>query len=137
MSMFCNQCEQAANGTGCNISGVCGKKPDVAALQDHLLYGLKSLALYADKLGRNAEIDRFTIEGLFTTVTNVDFDAAVIGGMIKPPIDDAVSTAPATPAISGAYACSPSDVNPTRSAKQTVTSRAPGASATPWSRARR
>lgn len=75
MSMFCNQCEQAANGTGCNISGVCGKKPDVAALQDHLIYGLKSLALYADKIGRNAEIDRFTIEGLFTTVTNVDFDA--------------------------------------------------------------
>ena len=82
MSMFCNQCEQAANGTGCNISGVCGKKPDVAALQDHLLYGLKSLALYADKLGRNAEIDRFTIEGLFTTVTNVDFDATRIGGLI-------------------------------------------------------
>ncbi len=83
MSMFCNQCEQAANGTGCNISGVCGKKPDVAALQDHLLYGLKSLALYADKIGRNAEIDRFTIEGLFTTVTNVDFDPANIGGVIK------------------------------------------------------
>jgi hydroxylamine reductase len=83
MSMFCNQCEQAANGVGCNISGVCGKSPDVAALQDHLLYGLKSLALYADKLGRNAEIDRFTIEGLFTTVTNVDFDARHIGGVIK------------------------------------------------------
>ena len=83
MSMFCNQCEQAANGTGCTISGVCGKKPDVAALQDHLLYGLKSLALYADKLGRNGEIDRFTIEGLFTTVTNVDFDPRNIGGIIK------------------------------------------------------
>ncbi len=83
MSMFCNQCEQAANGTGCNISGVCGKKPEVAALQDHLVYGLKSLALYADKIGRNAEIDRFTIEGLFTTVTNVDFEAARIGGLIK------------------------------------------------------
>jgi len=83
MSMFCNQCEQAANGTGCNISGVCGKKPDVAALQDHLLYGLKSLALYADKIGRNAEIDRFTIEGLFSTVTNVDFDPAKIGLLIK------------------------------------------------------
>jgi hydroxylamine reductase len=81
--MFCNQCEQAANGTGCNISGVCGKKPDVAALQDHLLYGLKSLALYADKLGRNVEIDRFTIEGLFSTVTNVDFDADKIGVLIK------------------------------------------------------
>ena len=83
MGMFCNQCEQAANGTGCNISGVCGKKPDVAALQDHLLYGLKSLALYADKIGRNAEIDRFTIEGLFTTVTNVDFEPARIAGLIK------------------------------------------------------
>jgi hydroxylamine reductase len=83
MSMFCNQCEQAANGTGCNISGVCGKKPDVATLQDHLIYGLKSLALYADKLGRDKEIDRFTIEGLFTTVTNVDFDPAVIGEMIQ------------------------------------------------------
>jgi len=83
MSMFCNQCEQAANGTGCNISGVCGKKPEVAALQDHLLYGLKSLALYADKLGRNAEIDRFTIEGLFSTVTNVDFDPETIGQMIQ------------------------------------------------------
>jgi hydroxylamine reductase len=81
--MFCNQCEQAANGTGCNISGVCGKKPDVATLQDHLLYGLKSLALYADKIGRNAEIDRFTIEGLFTTVTNVDFDTARISKEIK------------------------------------------------------
>ncbi len=82
MEMFCNQCEQAANGTGCNIAGVCGKKPEVAALQDHLLFGLKSLALYADKLGRDAAIDRFTIEGLFTTVTNVDFDAERIGGMI-------------------------------------------------------
>jgi hydroxylamine reductase len=80
--MFCNQCEQAANGTGCNISGVCGKNPEVATLQDHLLYGLKSLALYADKLGRDAEIDRFTIEGLFSTVTNVDFEAARIGGLI-------------------------------------------------------
>jgi len=83
MSMFCNQCEQAANGTGCNISGVCGKKPEVAVLQDHLIYGLKSLALYADKIGRNADIDRFTIEGLFTTVTNVDFEPARIGGLIK------------------------------------------------------
>jgi hydroxylamine reductase len=81
--MFCNQCEQAANGTGCNISGVCGKKPDVAALQDHLLYGLKSLALYADKIGRNTEIDRFTIEGLFTTVTNVDFEATRIADLIN------------------------------------------------------
>ncbi len=83
MGMFCNQCEQAANGVGCNISGVCGKKPEVATLQDHLIYGLKSLALYADKLGRDEAIDLFTIEGLFTTVTNVDFDSPRIGGLIK------------------------------------------------------
>jgi len=81
--MFCNQCEQAANGTGCNISGICGKKPEVAILQDHLLYGLKSLALYADKIDRIPEIDRFTIEGLFTTVTNVDFEPERISAMIN------------------------------------------------------
>ena len=82
MGMFCNQCEQAANGVGCNISGVCGKKPDVAALQDLLLYALKGIAQYAGKareLGaKDAAIDRFVVEGLFTTVTNVDFDAARI-----------------------------------------------------------
>ena len=81
--MFCNQCEQAANGTGCNVSGVCGKKPEIATLQDHLLYGLKSLALYATRIGRVPEIDRFTIEGLFTTVTNVDFDAPRISALIS------------------------------------------------------
>lgn len=79
MGMFCNQCEQAANGVGCNISGVCGKKPDVAALQDLLLYALKGVAVYAAKaseLGaKDASIDRFVVEGLFSTVTNVDFDA--------------------------------------------------------------
>ena len=79
MGMFCNQCEQTANGVGCTISGVCGKKPDVAALQDLLLYGLKGISLYAAKareLGaKDDAIDRFVIEGLFTTVTNVDFDA--------------------------------------------------------------
>lgn len=76
MSMFCNQCEQAANGVGCNISGVCGKKPDVAALQDLLVFGLQGIAIYADKArsvgAKDPEIDRFVIEGLFTTVTNVD-----------------------------------------------------------------
>jgi hydroxylamine reductase len=42
--MFCHQCEQAAKGIGCDVLGVCGKKPDVAALQDNLLYGLKGLS---------------------------------------------------------------------------------------------
>ena len=56
------------------------KKPEVAALQDNLLYGLKGLAFYADKarkLGaKDQEIDVFLLEGLFATVTNVDFDPA-------------------------------------------------------------
>ena len=78
--MFCHQCEQAAKGIGCDVSGVCGKKPDVAALQDNLLYGLKGLAFFADKArkfgAKDAAIDLFILEGLFATVTNVDFDPA-------------------------------------------------------------
>lgn len=77
--MFCFQCEQAAGGKGCTKAGVCGKQPEVAALQDLLLHGLKGLAVYgneARKLGvKDEEIDRFMMEGLFSTVTNVDFDA--------------------------------------------------------------
>ncbi len=91
MGMFCNQCEQAANGVGCNISGVCGKKPDVAALQDLLLFALKGVALFADKaraLGaKDARIDRFVVEGLFTTVTNVDFDIARIEKDIRKAVE--------------------------------------------------
>jgi hydroxylamine reductase len=47
--MFCHQCEQAAHGVACDVQGVCGKNPEVAALQDLLLYGLKGMSLYADK----------------------------------------------------------------------------------------
>ena len=87
MSMFCNQCEQAAKGVGCEIIGVCGKNPEVAALQDLMLYGLKGLAYYADKareLGQKDEaIDLFLIEGLFTTVTNVDFDPVSLAGKLR------------------------------------------------------
>jgi hydroxylamine reductase len=89
--MFCNQCEQAANGVGCSISGVCGKKPDVAALQDLLLYTLKGVSLYATKareLGaKDDAVDRFVVEGLFTTVTNVDFDPAHIEKAIRKGIE--------------------------------------------------
>ena len=91
MGMFCNQCEQAANGVGCNISGVCGKKPDVAALQDLLLYALKGIALYATKareLGaKDDAIDLFVVEGLFTTVTNVDFSSDHIEKAVRRAVD--------------------------------------------------
>jgi hydroxylamine reductase len=84
--MFCYQCEQAAKGTGCTAVGVCGKQPEVAALQDLLVYTLKGIAFWADKARANGvkdqEIDRFMIDGLFTTVTNVDFDAAAVSAFV-------------------------------------------------------
>lgn len=76
--MFCYQCEQTAKGTGCTVSGVCGKNPEVAALQDLLIHGLKGISNYAHRarqLGKkDEEIDRFAMEALFTTLTNVNFD---------------------------------------------------------------
>ena len=87
MSMFCRQCEQAAKGTGCEVVGVCGKNPEVAALQDLMLYGLKGLAIYAEK-ARGVEVrdevaDMFLIEGLFSAVTNVDFDPVQLAGKLR------------------------------------------------------
>lgn len=76
--MFCYQCEQTAKGRGCEKAGVCGKQPEVAALQDLLAYILKGLAMAAIE-GRKAgindrEVNVFTCKALFATVTNVNFD---------------------------------------------------------------
>ena len=87
MSMFCFQCEQTAKGTGCNVAGVCGKSPDVAALQDLLLHVAKGLARYAHRLAGLGVIDRdanvFIIEALFSTITNVNFDADSLADMLR------------------------------------------------------
>jgi hydroxylamine reductase len=87
MSMFCRQCEQTAAGKGCTIQGVCGKSPEVATLQDLLIYSLKGIAFYgqmARKLGMvDPDVDRFLMEGLFTTITNVDFDADRVEGFVR------------------------------------------------------
>ncbi len=76
--MFCFQCEQTSKGEGCTKIGVCGKKPEVAALQDLLMYAVKGLSLVAveaRKAGiRDPEIDHFACEAIFSTLTNVDFD---------------------------------------------------------------
>lgn len=76
--MYCNQCEQTANGTGCVDLGVCGKDPDVQSLQEILLYGVKGLAAYANharRLGKTDEaVNAFVEEALFSTMTNVNFD---------------------------------------------------------------
>jgi hydroxylamine reductase len=76
--MFCYQCEQTSHGTGCTEMGVCGKTPEVAALQDLLVHAAKGIAMYgrrARALGAgDAAIDRFLLDALFTIVTNVNFD---------------------------------------------------------------
>ncbi len=76
--MFCYQCEQAAKGEGCTKIGVCGKEPEVATLQDLLIYALKGLARYAvegRKVGvNNRDVNVFACKALFSTLTNVDFD---------------------------------------------------------------
>jgi hydroxylamine reductase len=85
--MFCNQCEQTAKGKGCDIQGVCGKQPDVAALQDVVVYALKGLSRYAVEARKagitDQEVDVFTVKALFSTLTNVDFDPARFVGMIR------------------------------------------------------
>lgn len=76
--MFCYQCEQTAKGTGCTVQGVCGKQPDVAALQDLLIYsliGLSQVAVEGRKVGiSDNDVNVFTVKAAFSTLTNVDFD---------------------------------------------------------------
>jgi hydroxylamine reductase len=78
--MFCYQCEQTVGGKGCTKLGVCGKTPEIAALQDLLIYQLKGISCYAkDLIDKDECIDKsiisFVENSLFTTLTNVNFDA--------------------------------------------------------------
>lgn len=87
MGMFCFQCEQTAQGKGCSVRGVCGKEPTTSSLQDLLIYQLKGLGWLATE-GRkknviDESVDKFIIEGLFTTVTNVNFYDETIIALIK------------------------------------------------------
>ncbi|MDP2218338.1 MAG: hydroxylamine reductase [Methanolobus sp.] len=80
--MFCYQCEETMNGGGCTNNGMCGKKGEVADLQDDLIYVLKSIAFYNQK-ARKANIsqkstDDFMLDALFSTITNADFRATGI-----------------------------------------------------------
>jgi hydroxylamine reductase len=85
--MFCYQCEQTAQGQGCTVLGVCGKTPNVAALQDLLLYTLKGLtqvAVEAKKVGvRDEKTNIFTCEALFALLTNVNFDPNALTKYIR------------------------------------------------------
>lgn len=86
--MFCYQCQETAKGTGCTISGVCGKTPEVAGMQDLLVYvtkGLAAVATRARKEGKRVdkEINHRITLNLFTTITNANFDKEDLVGYIK------------------------------------------------------
>jgi hydroxylamine reductase len=85
--MFCFQCEQTAKGEGCTKIGVCGKQPEVAALQDLLIYtvkGIAQVALEGAKAGvSDPAVNAFTCEAIFSTLTNVDFDPARFVALIN------------------------------------------------------
>ena len=81
-SMFCFQCEQTAGCTGCTRAGVCGKQADTAQLQDQLTGALIGLARAAEGNAPGPSTDKVIIEGLFTTVTNVNFNNETINTLI-------------------------------------------------------
>ena len=86
--MFCYQCQETAGCTGCTISGVCGKKPDVAAMQDLLVYVTKGISAVTTALRQEgkqvaAEINHLITLNLFTTITNANFDKESIEARIR------------------------------------------------------
>jgi len=85
--MFCFQCEQTSKGTGCTDFAVCGKTESTAILQDLLVHAAKGIAQFSHRARRfgakDAELDRFLLEALFVTVTNVNFDDAAIEKTVR------------------------------------------------------
>ncbi len=83
MSMFCYQCQETLGNKGCTVNGICGKKGDVANLQDLLIYSLKGISIFRvnipakmrEEIGKPCEgVDKFIAESLFSTITNANFD---------------------------------------------------------------
>lgn len=86
--MFCYQCQETAGCKGCTMSGVCGKKPDVAAMQDLLVYVTKGISAVTTALRQegkqvSAEINYLITLNLFTTITNANFDKENIEAIIR------------------------------------------------------
>ena len=86
--MFCYQCQETAGCKGCTISGVCGKKPDVAAMQDLLVYVTKGISAVTTALRQeskevSAEINHLITLNLFATITNANFDKESIEARIR------------------------------------------------------
>ena len=87
MSMFCFQCQETAKGTGCTVRGVCGKKDDVAVMQDLLIYVMKGIAVVAmaeRKEGApDKDAEKFIMESLFATITNANFNRSDFIARVK------------------------------------------------------
>jgi len=85
--MLCNQCEQTSKGVACTTIGVCGKKPEVAALLDLLTYSLSELSQYAQQVNKSRpgdqKLNQLTVEALFATLTNVNFDPEALETYIR------------------------------------------------------
>ncbi len=98
--MFCYQCQETAGCTGCTMSGICGKKPDVAAMQDLLVYTTKGLsavttAVRAEGGKISADVNHLITLNLFTTITNANFDKEMITARIRETLlmkDDLLAT---------------------------------------------
>ncbi len=97
LDMFCYQCSQTVGGKGCTVTGVCGKEPTVARLQDNLIFATKGMSAYlyhARELGyTDPEIDAFLEKAFYATFTNVNFEAKYLGNkwnlkLISKPEDD-------------------------------------------------
>ncbi|HBT76895.1 MAG TPA: hydroxylamine reductase [Planctomycetaceae bacterium] len=100
--MFCFQCEQTGHGTGCTTRGVCGKHDTTAVLQDAIIQTVKEIGFYNDHLRasgkRDAAADHLTLDLLFATVTNVDFDDRRLYSLFQ----NAIATADRLRRFSGA-----------------------------------
>ncbi len=90
-TMYCNQCEQTAKGIACTTIGVCGKNEEVADIEDLLIYALCGMSLFANEARQKGivdeDMDRFTMEAVFSTLTNVDFDPERFVPMINKAVE--------------------------------------------------
>ncbi|MGL4911679.1 MAG: hydroxylamine reductase, partial [Romboutsia sp.] len=90
--MFCYQCQETAGCTGCTKFGVCGKSPDLARMQDLLIYTTKGLSEVTTRLRKEGkevskEVNHLITINLFTTITNANFDDAVFYARVKETLD--------------------------------------------------
>ncbi len=87
MNMFCYQCQETLKNEGCTVKGICGKTAEVSCLQDMLLFIVKGIGFYANEARKldviEKDVDKFVIEALFSTITNVNFDPERIETQIK------------------------------------------------------